>query len=246
MKDLFKKICFVLLIFSFFIIFSFVGKTEVSAQVTNCTSTTVGDDCYLEDGSIGICKKGVYSNYYCEVEEVDPPQCTSENEGDSCTLEDGSTGICKKGVYSNYYCEEVGEIDPYQCTNENEGEPCDLGDGTTGVCKKGVYNYYCEEDDPDNPYDPDERNWGDEKTAPPPTFEGNVSGIVDKVLGYLFPIAGVIALIFIIMGGYMWIVSAGDPNKVKQAQGTLTWAIFGLIIVMVIFGVIRILINFLS
>ena len=44
----------------------------------------------------------------------------------------------------------------------------------------------------------------------------------------------------------MWIVSGGDPGRVKQAQGTLTWAIFGLVIVLVIFGLLRIVINFLS
>jgi hypothetical protein len=82
----------------------------------------------------------------------------------------------------------------------------------------------------------------------PPKIEpgGKLSTIIDKLLGYLFPIAGVIALIFIIQGGYMWIISGGDPSKVKQAQGTLTWAILGLVIVMIIFGVLRILIKFLS
>jgi hypothetical protein len=81
----------------------------------------------------------------------------------------------------------------------------------------------------------------------PPSFEGGqLAGIVDKVLEYLFPIAGIIALIFIIQGGYMWIISGGDPSKVKQAQGTLTWAILGLVIVAVVFGVLRILIDFLS
>lgn len=91
--------------------------------------------------------------------------------------------------------------------------------------------------------------------APPPRLapepgEGGVgpsiASITDKVLEYLFPIAGIIALIFIIQGGYMWIISGGDPSKVKQAQGTLTWAILGLVITAVIFSVLRILIDFLS
>jgi hypothetical protein len=91
--------------------------------------------------------------------------------------------------------------------------------------------------------------------APPPRLapepgEGvggpSIASITDKVLDYLFPIAGLIALIFVIQGGYMWIISAGDPGKVKQAQGTLTWAIIGLVIVAVIFGVLKALIKFLS
>jgi hypothetical protein len=80
----------------------------------------------------------------------------------------------------------------------------------------------------------------------PPTLEGNIAPIVDKVMGYLFPVAVLISLIFVVMGGYMWIISGGDPSRVKQAQGTLTWAILGLVIVLVIFGILEIVINFLS
>jgi type IV secretory pathway VirB2 component (pilin) len=53
---------------------------------------------------------------------------------------------------------------------------------------------------------------------------------VDKVLDYIFPIGVFLAVIFIVIGGYMWMSSAGNPEKVKQAQGTLTWAIIGLIL----------------
>jgi len=174
---------------------------------------------------------------------------------------DGSDGVCVKvwmaapDIYQ-YNCEDPGIVNlPSSCSAETENEPCRINYETIGVCKYRMA--------PGNPPTPkwicieeskagddewaDPRNWGDKMDAPPPPeFEGNVSAIVDRVLGYLFPIAGVIALIFIIMGGYMWIVSAGDPNKVKQAQGTLTWAVAGLVIVMVIFGIIRILLNFLS
>jgi type IV secretory pathway VirB2 component (pilin) len=80
----------------------------------------------------------------------------------------------------------------------------------------------------------------------PPKLAENIQPIVDNILGYLFPIAVLLSFIFIIVGGYMWIISGGDPARTKQAQGTLTWAILGLVIVLVIFGIIRILINFLS
>jgi hypothetical protein len=75
---------------------------------------------------------------------------------------------------------------------------------------------------------------------------GMIASLVDKALGYLFPIAGFLALVFIIIGGYMWIVSAGDPARVKQAQGTLTWAVLGLVFVMVILGVLRLIIDFVA
>lgn len=81
---------------------------------------------------------------------------------------------------------------------------------------------------------------------PPKLTDGSIRSMVDNALDYLFPIAGLICLVFVIQGGYMWIISAGDPARVKQAQGTLTWAILGFIFVMVILGLLRALIKFVS
>lgn len=79
----------------------------------------------------------------------------------------------------------------------------------------------------------------------PPSFaDGNLEELVNNILGYLFPIAGIICLIFIVQGGYMWIISAGDPDRIKQAQGTLTWAVLGLIFVMLIYALLEILLRF--
>jgi hypothetical protein len=55
---------------------------------------------------------------------------------------------------------------------------------------------------------------------------------LDDILNYIFPLAGLLAIVFIIIGGYMWMTSAGNPDKVKQAQGTLTWAVIGLVFVL--------------
>jgi type IV secretory pathway VirB2 component (pilin) len=63
----------------------------------------------------------------------------------------------------------------------------------------------------------------------PPKIENIFVGI-DRVLEYIFPIGVFLAVIFIIIGGYMWMTSSGNPEKIKQAQGTLTWAIIGLVL----------------
>lgn len=77
----------------------------------------------------------------------------------------------------------------------------------------------------------------------PPRLSG-IATIFDNVFSYLFPIAGIICVIYIIIGGYMWIISAGDPARVKQAQGTLSWAIIGLVVLLVIFAVLKAVIRF--
>lgn len=80
--------------------------------------------------------------------------------------------------------------------------------------------------------------------TPPKLIE--MTGILDNVTKYIFPIAGLICVIFVVYGGYMWMMSAGDPARVKQAQGTLTWAIIGLVFLLVVFAILRALVSFVT
>jgi hypothetical protein len=85
----------------------------------------------------------------------------------------------------------------------------------------------------------------DSDPVQPPTFS-EIDGVIDNVMKLIFPIAGIVCVVFIIIGGYTWIASAGDPAKVKQAQGTLTWAIIGLIFVLVAALIISTVTDFLA
>ncbi len=71
-----------------------------------------------------------------------------------------------------------------------------------------------------------------------------LGAILDKVMNLLFPFAGIVCVIFIIIGGYMWLTSAGDPAKIQQAQGTLTWAIIGLVFVLIAVAIIKVITTF--
>jgi len=71
------------------------------------------------------------------------------------------------------------------------------------------------------------------ETEAPAKIE-DLFGSFDSVVDYLLPVGVLIAVVFVIIGGYMWITSAGNPDKIKQAQATLTWAIIGLAFILVI------------
>ena len=66
-----------------------------------------------------------------------------------------------------------------------------------------------------------------------------VMGIINSVLG----IISTVALIFIIIGGYNYMTSAGDPGKVKKAKDTLTYAIIGLVVVILAAVIVNFVIN---
>lgn len=66
--------------------------------------------------------------------------------------------------------------------------------------------------------------------APPRLDNGNFVQILNTILiQYGFPIATLVAFIMVLVGGYMWMTSGGDAQKVQTAQGTLTWSVIGLV-----------------
>ena len=66
--------------------------------------------------------------------------------------------------------------------------------------------------------------------------------IVGNVIYWLLILAGIAALILIIISGFKFVTSGGDPKQAEGARKTLTWAIIGLIVVLLSFGII----NFIS
>jgi hypothetical protein len=67
---------------------------------------------------------------------------------------------------------------------------------------------------------------------------------IDKIMGYIFPFAALAAVAMIVYGGYMWMISGGDPSKKQIAQGTLTWSVIGLIFLFLIRLLLSILVDF--
>lgn len=65
--------------------------------------------------------------------------------------------------------------------------------------------------------------------------QAQVSSLVGAVLG----IAGVVAIIFIIIGGYKYVVSQGNPQEVQKAKETIIYALVGLVIVMMAFTIVQ-------
>ncbi len=62
----------------------------------------------------------------------------------------------------------------------------------------------------------------------------------------LLPLAGVVAMAFIIIGGYQYMMSAGDEEAAAQGKKTLTNAVIGLVIVILSYTIITVIINALS
>lgn len=65
--------------------------------------------------------------------------------------------------------------------------------------------------------------------------------IVSFLLPYLFVIAGLILLFYLIWGGFGLMTSAGDPKGIEAAKAKITHSIIGFVIIFTAFWITQIL-----
>lgn len=73
-----------------------------------------------------------------------------------------------------------------------------------------------------------------------PATLSDLPDLLTSVMGKIWPFISLALLGMFLYGGVMWLMSAGDPQKVAKAQGTILWAVIGAVVlalIMVIIGV---------
>lgn len=59
------------------------------------------------------------------------------------------------------------------------------------------------------------------------------SSTVNTILGIVFAVAGALALLFITIGGFRYVLSQGDPQATAKARNTILYAVIGLVVVVI-------------
>jgi hypothetical protein len=67
----------------------------------------------------------------------------------------------------------------------------------------------------------------------------DITQILINAVQIVLAVAGFAAVGFIIWGGIQYMMSAGDPGRVKKAKDTIVNAVVGLVIVLVSFGAVK-------
>lgn len=70
------------------------------------------------------------------------------------------------------------------------------------------------------------------------TSLSDVGVVIGNVVRILIAAAGALAVIFIIVGGIFYVISAGDPARLKRAKDILTQAITGLVVISLAYAAI--------
>ncbi len=77
------------------------------------------------------------------------------------------------------------------------------------------------------------------------TFD-QLIGLIQKAGGWLLIAAGALVVLFLIIGGIRYLVSAGNQEQVAAAKKTIINALIGLIVIVLSYFLVNLIINLLS
>jgi len=73
---------------------------------------------------------------------------------------------------------------------------------------------------------------------------GDFGNIVGTLISLVFVVAVVFALFYLIYGGFRWLISTGDKQKVTEAREHIIAAIIGLVIIFLAYFILNIILGF--
>ncbi len=79
-----------------------------------------------------------------------------------------------------------------------------------------------------------------------PTSGTSLGEILARVIDALLLFAGAVAVLFLIIGGFRYVVSTGNPDQVDAARKTILYAILGLVIIFIAFVLTRLIQDYLG
>lgn len=84
------------------------------------------------------------------------------------------------------------------------------------------------------------------KLSNPLEVSANPSQIIGLIIKSALGVIGGLALVMVVWGGFQWLTSAGNPEKVKKGSSTMLWAIVGLILALGSYVLVGTILNFLA
>ncbi len=75
---------------------------------------------------------------------------------------------------------------------------------------------------------------------PPGTARGDLPSVILSIINYVLAFVGVISLAFLVYGGFLYITSAGNEDRITAAKQVIINAIIGIVVI----GVSAALVNF--
>ncbi|MSU76399.1 hypothetical protein EXS54_02945 [Patescibacteria group bacterium] len=82
--------------------------------------------------------------------------------------------------------------------------------------------------------------------VPNPVGADNLGNVLFNVVNALLLFAGAVAVLFLIIGGFRYVVSTGNETQVAGAKNTILYAVLGLIIIFIAFVLVTLVQSYLG
>jgi hypothetical protein len=86
-------------------------------------------------------------------------------------------------------------------------------------------------------------NWSD-PTGNSPASLSDLEVLFQRVISIALGLGGIVLFIMLVVGGFKYLTSGGDPKAVESAQKTLTSAILGLVLLLSAYLILKLIGNF--
>lgn len=73
-----------------------------------------------------------------------------------------------------------------------------------------------------------------------------VNGLVSNIIKAILGITGSVALLMFVWGGFQWLFSAGEAERVKKGKDTIKWAVLGLVVIILAYMLVSTVISILE
>ena len=70
--------------------------------------------------------------------------------------------------------------------------------------------------------------------------------LIGRIINYALFVAGAVAVLFVIYGGYLYLTSGGNEDSAKKGRTTVVNALIGLVIIILAYVIVNVVVNFIS
>lgn len=74
----------------------------------------------------------------------------------------------------------------------------------------------------------------------------SVNSAIITVINIILGVIALVAVLMIVIGGFKYVISSGNPEAVKSATKTITWAVIGLVVAVLAYAIVSIVSNTIS
>ena len=233
---------FLIIILALFLILSgifgwqkFLVFAQLGACVDPCTTNDIGKCCVTASGETGVCGYDPIDpqNLICQTNSAF--QTHKECENGRCVDKPGSgPDLCRSDVAcQQYVCEGQrcvlrlapgpGGLGPNQCRSDTD---CRVSTSTQPNQPAGGASGQ-----------PNQPAGGEGVFIPNPIGPGTFQDLVERIARYLFQIGIPIAVIMILYAAFLYMTAGGSEEKVSKAHKALTYAVVGLAILFLAWGI---------